>query len=60
MLKISIQSLKDYFFNKIKQGKQPIFFEKIGDNKTTREEMLKNLIESLEKNGWKCKDKEKK
>ena len=59
MLKISIQSLKDYFFNKIKQGKQPIFFEKIGDNKTTKEEMLKNLIASLEKNGWKVEDKEK-
>jgi len=58
MLKISIQSLKDYFSTKLKQGKQPIFFEKIGDNKITKEEMLKNLITSLEKNGWKCKDKE--
>ncbi len=58
MLKISIQSLKDYFSNKLKQGKQPIFFEEIGDNKTTKEEMLKNLMASLEKNGWKCKDKD--
>ena len=59
MLKLSIQSLKDYFSNKFKQGKEPIFFEKIGDNKTTKEEMLKNLIASLEKNGWKIEDKEK-
>ena len=53
MLKLSIQSLKDYFSNKFKQVKEPIFFEEIGDNKTTKEEMLKKL--SLEKNGWKCK-----
>ena len=58
MLKLSIQSLKDYFSNTLKQGKEPIFFEKIGDNKTTKEEMLKNLIASLEKNGWKVEDKE--
>ena len=44
MLKLSIQSLKDYFSNKLKQGKETIFFDKIGDNKTTKEEMLKNLI----------------
>ena len=31
-----IQSLKDYFSNKFKQGKEPIFFEKIGDNKNQR------------------------
>lgn len=59
MLKLSIQSLKDYFSNKLKQGKQPIFFEEIGDNKTTKEEMLKNLIATLEKNGWKRNDKER-
>ena len=41
MFKISIQSLKDYFSNKLKQGKQPIFFEEIGDNKTTKEEIWK-------------------
>ena len=58
MLKLSIQSLKDYFSNKLKRCKEPIFFEKIGDNKTTKEEMLKNLIASLEKNGWKVEDKE--
>ena len=54
----TISSIKDYFQSKKDRGLKPLFFEKIGDNKTTKEEMLKNLIASLEKNGWKCKDKE--
>ena len=57
-MKIIIQSIKNYFKSKKDRGLEPVFFEKIGDNKTTKEEMLKNLIASLEKNGWKVEDKE--
>ena len=55
MFKISIQSLKDYFHNKKKEGKQLLFHESIGDADTSKEEMMKNLIKVLEKNGFKYK-----
>ena len=38
-------------------GLEPVFFEKIGDQKTSRDEMLKNLIKALKKNGWTYKNK---
>ena len=54
-MKIIIQSIKDYFKTKKDKGLEPVFFEKIGDKKTSRDEMRKNLIKTLEKNGWTIK-----
>ena len=51
MLKISFQSVKDYFRNKQQNGQEIQFFEEIGDSKTTKEEMMKNLVELLESKG---------
>ena len=56
-MKIKIQSIKDYFKSKKDRGLEPVFFEKIGDRKTSRDELLKNLIKALEKNGWTIKGK---
>ena len=55
MIKIKFQSIKKYFKSKRDRGLEPIFFKKIGDQKTSRDEMLKNLIKALEKNGWTIK-----
>ena len=52
MFKLSIQSLKDYFYNKKKEGKQLLFHESIGDANTSKEEIMKNLVKVLEKNGF--------
>ena len=54
-MKLKIQSIKNYFKSKRDRGLEPIFFEKIGDQKTSRDEMKKNLIKALEKNGWTIK-----
>ena len=54
-MKPIIQSIKNYFKYKKDRGLEPIFFEKIGDQKTSRDEMKKNLIKALEKNGWTIK-----
>ena len=54
-MKIIIQSIKDYFKRKKDKGLEPVFFEKIGDKKTSRDEMRKNLIKTLKKNGWTIK-----
>ena len=51
-MKIIIQSIKNYFKSKKDMKLEPVFFEKIGDQKTSRDEMLKNLIKALKKNGW--------
>ena len=40
---------------KEKEGKKLLFFEKIGDSKTSKEERLKNLVRILEKQGFKIK-----
>ena len=48
-MKIIIQSIKNYFKTKKDKGLEPFFFEKIGDRKTSRDEMLKHLIKTLEK-----------
>ena len=56
-MKLKIQSLKDYFKSKKDRGLKPIFFEKIGDSNTSREQKLKNLIKVLESQGFKIKDK---
>ena len=50
-MKLIIQKIRDFLLQKKSQGKQLIFFEKIGDKNTSRDEMLKNLIAVLEKNG---------
>ena len=54
-MKLIIQSIKNYFKSKKDRGLEPVFFEKIGDRKTSREQMRKNLIKALEKNGWTIK-----
>jgi len=56
-MKLKIQSIRDFFKSKEKRGLKPLFFESIGDHRTSREERLKNLIAVLEKNGFKIKDK---
>ena len=54
-MKLIIQSIKNYFKSKKEKGLEPVFFEKIGDQKTSRDQMRKNLIKVLEKNGWTIK-----
>ena len=54
-MKLVIQSIKNYFRSKKDRGLEPVFYEKIGDQKTSRDEMLKNLIKAWEKNGWTIK-----
>ena len=54
-MKIIIQSIKNYFKSKKDRGLEPVFFEKIGDQKTSKDEMKKNLINGLKKNGWTIK-----
>ena len=54
-MKLIIQSIKNYFKSKKVRGLEPVFFEKIGDQKTSRDQMRKNLIKVLEKNGWTIK-----
>ena len=58
-MKLKIQSLKNYFKSKKDRGLKPIFFEKIGDSNTSREQTLKNLIKVLESQGFKIKNKNK-
>ena len=56
-MKLIIQSIKNYFKSKKDKCLEPVFFEKIGNKNTSRDEMLKNLIAVLEKNGFKIKNK---
>ena len=56
-MKLIIQKIRDFLLEKKRKGRQLIFFEKIGDENTSRDEMLKNLIAVLEKNGFKIKNK---
>ena len=55
MVKFTIKPIKEYFVSKEKEGKKLLFFEKIGDSKTSKEERLKNLVRILEKQGFKIK-----
>ena len=48
-MKLIIQSIKDYFKSKKDRGLEPIFFEKIGDQKTSRDQMRENLIKALKR-----------
>ena len=54
-MKIIIQSIKNYFKSKKDRGSEPVFFEKIGDQKTSRDQIRENLIKVLKKNGWTIK-----
>tara|TARA_B100000989_G_scaffold113417_1_gene83345 strand:- start:307 stop:480 length:174 start_codon:yes stop_codon:yes gene_type:complete len=56
-MKLKIQSIKNYLRSKKDKGFKPVFFEKIGDQNTSRDEMLKNLIKVLESQGFKIKNK---
>ena len=56
-MKYIIQSLKEYFKSKEKKGLEPLFYESIGDHRTSRDQRLKNLVTLLEKNGFKIKNK---
>ena len=51
----TISSIKDYFQSKKDRGLKPLFFEKIGDKNSTRDEKIQNLIRVLKENGWKIK-----
>ena len=51
-MKLKIQSIKNYFKSKRDRRSEPLFFEKRGDHKTYSDDILKNLIKALEKNGW--------
>ena len=56
-MKLIVQSVRNFFKSKENKGLKPIFFESIGNQNTPRDEMLKNLINLLEKNGFKIKNK---
>ena len=56
-MKLKIQSIKDFFKSKKDKGLKPVFFKKIGDQNTSRDEMKKNLIKVLESQGFKIKNK---
>ena len=54
-----VNSLEDYKKQREKkEGLKNIFLERI-DTKKSREEIVKQLISALKKNGWKFKQEEK-
>ena len=55
-MKIIIQNIRDFFKKKKRKGKKLLFFEKIGDKNSSRDEILQNLIKVLKKNGFKIKN----
>ena len=54
-MKLSIQPIKDYFKSKKDKKKDLIFFEEIGNQKSSKEEIMKNLVKILEQKGFKYK-----
>ena len=54
-MKIIIQNIRDFLLRKKRKGKKLLFFEKIGDKNSSRDEKLQNLIKVLKANGWKIK-----
>ena len=54
-MNLIIKSIKNYFKSKKDKCLKRVFFEKIGDINTSRDEMLENLIKALKKNGWTLK-----
>ena len=57
-MKIIIQNIRDFLLKK-RKGKKLLFFEKIGDKNSSRDEKLQNLIKVLKKNGFKIKNEPK-
>jgi len=53
MTKLRIEKIKDFFLRKKNEGKELIFFEKIGDQNTSREQMKENIKNLLIKQGFK-------
>ncbi len=53
MTKLRIETIKDFFLRKKKEGKKLLFFEKIGDRNTSREQMKENIKNLLIKQGFK-------
>ncbi|AFS47950.1 hypothetical protein HIMB5_00012060 [alpha proteobacterium HIMB5] len=51
----TVSPAKDYLKSKEEKGLKPIFFEKIGDKTSSRDQLFQNLIKALKKNGWKMK-----
>ena len=51
----TVSPLKDYLKSKEDRGLKPLFFEKVGDKRSSRKVILKNVINTLKKNGWKIK-----
>ena len=51
----TVSPVKDYLKSKEDKGLKSIFFEKIGDKTSSRDQLLQNLIKALKKNGWKMK-----
>ena len=56
-MKLKIQSITDYFKSKKDRGLEPLFFEKIADKNTSRDQIKENLIKVLESKGFKIKNK---
>ena len=52
-MKLIVQSIKDYFKSKKDRGLEPVFFEKIADQNTSRDQIKKNLVKLLESKGFK-------
>ena len=55
-MKIIIQNITDFLLRKKRKGKKLLFFEKIGDKNSSRDEIHENLIKVLKKNGFKIKN----
>ena len=53
MTKLRIEKIKDFFLRKKKEGKKLIFFEKIADQNTSREQIKENIKNLLIKQGFK-------
>ena len=51
----TVSPLKDYLKSKEDRGLKPLFFEKVEDKRSYRKVILKNVINTLKKNGWKIK-----
>ena len=53
MTKLRIEKIKDFFLRKKKEGKKLLFFEKIADQNTSREQIKENIKNLLIKQGFK-------
>ena len=53
MTKLKIEKIKDFFLRKEKEGKKLLFFEKIADQNTSREQIKENIKNLLIKQGYK-------